>query len=563
VSDVDVNHGDDLRAPAPPPGQAPAEPHLGWALAGLSAGAGVIHIAMTPIHAGSAWQEALGFAAAGWFQLVTAGVVLANRGGRRFYELVALANVAFIGVWIYSRTVGLPFGETPNVAEPAGAIDTVCVLLQVGVILVALRLILAPEKRSVGRLAPAMCAVAALGLATVVITSPDAANHSHGAVAAAAPTGIDALRIEVDKNRCDKDFNTPAYYQEAKYLGVDTRWGDNPPAVAGTPAGVPSADGHLHGTATASPASTTTTDPDPYEGRGSPGLDKLVSDTGLAATSEGAASVLITSLSAASQADYDAWLWWLRGSGSLSHEHSSTSAAGDGSGHGGHVGPQPWVAMTDQKLCDKTKAELALARKTAMTYPTAQDAKDAGYRLVTGYVPGIAAHWIKGSLIDDTFEITEPEMILYDGNGLDAHVVGLSYYQWHAGDNKPTQGFTGDNDHAHRHIGLCSSKANGAIIGDSQTTDADCAARGGTKNDGSKGWMSHAWVVEGCESPWGVFSAASPVLDWDLGQSSGKDDGHCAGSGVRDRYDMDEAPATPKAEPTGEAAKDTSATVGN
>ena len=94
-------------------------------------------------------------------------------------------------------------------------------------------------------------------------------------------------------------------------------------------------------------------------------------------------------------------------------------------------------------------------------------------------------------------------------------------------------------------------------------TIADCAARGGTKNDGSKGWMSHAWVVEGCESPWGVFSAASPVLDWDLGQSSGKDDGHCAGSGVRDRYDMDEAPATPKAEPTGEAAKDTSATVGN
>ena len=559
-----VDQGNDAPDPAPDPasGPTPAEPHLGWALAGLSAGAGVIHIAMTPIHAGSAWQEALGFAAAGWFQLVTAGIVLADRGGKRFYELVALANLAFISVWIYSRTVGLPFGETPNAAESVGAIDTVCVLLQAGVILVALRLIIAPEKRSVGRLAPAMCAVAALGLATVVITSPDAANHSHGTTTA-EPTGIDALRIKVDKERCDKDFNIPAYYEEAKYLGVDTRWGDNPPAVAGAPAAT-SADGHTHGApASTAASSTTTTEPDPYEGRGSPGLDKLVSDTGLAATSEGAAAVLITSLSKASDEDYDAWLWWLRGSGSLSHEHSSTSAAGDGSGHGGHVGPQPWVAMTDQKLCDKTAAELQLARDTAMTYPTAQDAKDAGYRLVTGYVPGIAAHWIKGSLIDDTFEIDKPEMILYDGNGLDAHVVGLSYYQWHAGDNKPTQGFTGDNDHAHRHIGLCSSTTTGQIIGDSTTTVEDCEARGGSKDDGSKGWMSHAWVVEGCESPWGVFSAASPLLDDQLGASSGTDGGHCAGSGVRDRYGMDDPPSKKRAEPTGEAAKTTGDTTGD
>jgi hypothetical protein len=547
-------------APPPAPGQAPAEPHLGWALAGLSAGAGVIHIAMTPIHAGSAWQEALGFAAAGWFQLVTAGVVLANRASTRFYQLVAVANLVFVGVWIYSRTVGLPFGENPGVAESVGAIDAVCAALEVGVVLLAARLAMAPEKRSVGRLAPAMCAVAALGLATVVITSPDAANHSHDG-AEPEPTGLEALQIEVDEQRCDEHLNPAAYWEEAEYLGMDTRWGGNPPAVEGA---AMSSDGHAHGgAATAAGATTTTTDPDPLQGRGSPGVDKLISDTGQAALSEGAAAVLITSLSKASQDDYDAWLWWLRSSGSLAHEHS-TSAEGDGSGHGGHVGPQPWVAMTDQELCDQVDEELALARETAMTYATAQDAKDAGYRLVTGYVPGIAAHWIKSDLIDDTFEIDKPEMILYDGNGLDANVVGLSYYQWHAGDNKPTQGFTGDNDHAHRHIGLCSSKATGQIIGDSTTTVEDCEARGGSKSDGSKGWMSHAWVVEGCESPWGVFSAASPVLDDQLGDSSGKDGGHCAGSGVRERYGMDDEPAPkPSSSATGEASRTTGDTTGN
>ena len=80
MSDVLVDQG--TQDPAPPPGQQPTEPHLGWALAGMSAGAGVIHIAMTPVHAATAWQESLGFAAAGWFQLVTAGIVLAEPRGQ-------------------------------------------------------------------------------------------------------------------------------------------------------------------------------------------------------------------------------------------------------------------------------------------------------------------------------------------------------------------------------------------------------------------------------------------------------------------------------------------------
>jgi hypothetical protein len=52
--------------------------------------------------------------------------------------------------------------------------------------------------------------------------------------------------------------------------------------------------------------------------------------------------------------------------------------------------------------------------------------------------------------------------------------------------------------------------------------------------------MSHAWVVPGCESPWGVFSAASPVLDDALGADNGGPG--CAASSVRDRYDMGDAP---------------------
>ena len=122
--------------------------------------------------------------------------------------------------------------------------------------------------------------------------------------------------------------------------------------------------------------------------------------------------------------------------------------------------------MVDPDQCVALAQELAVARDTALSMPTAADALAAGYVKVTGYVPGIAAHDMKFSLVDDRFEVDQPEMVLYDGNGPDAHVVGLSYYVLQPGDAEPTQGFTGDNDHAHRHIGLCASKDTGAIIGE-------------------------------------------------------------------------------------------------
>ena len=58
--------------------------------------------------------------------------------------------------------------------------------------------------------------------------------------------------------------------------------------------------------------------------------------------------------------------------------------------------------------------------------------------------------------------------------------------------------------------------------------------------------MSHAWVVPGCESPWGVFSAASPLLDDDLGRDGEASSGGCVASGVRDRYDLGSAAAKAK-----------------
>ena len=507
-----------------------------WMVAGLSAGAAVIHFAMVPSHIGESLIDPLAFAAAGWFQLWVAAAALTAKAGRRTWLASAVGNLAITAVWIWSRTVGLPVGNHEGIVEEVGAIDMAAQTLGVAAALLSARLVLAPGgSPSRSRLAPAFAAAAAIALATTVITSPDAADHG----SSGEPTVTDhaAQMAQIDQERCDKGFNHPAYWAEADTLGIDTYQGGAMSMTAEEPAAA--SGGHSH--AAAAPATTTTTRPDPNQGRGSEGLDKLIGLTGPAGTSEGAAAQLVISLGEASDADYDAWLWWMRAQGS-GGDHHAAAAPGDSGGHGGHVGPHPWTAMTDQAQCDRLEAELDQARAVTEKYNTVAKAEAGGWVKVTGYVPGIAAHYMNFGEVDTKFDIDRTERILFDGTVPDSAVVGLSYYIIHEGEAEPSQGFTGPNDHFHRHMGLCI--VNGVVAGDSQTTQEDCAARGGSKAGGDKQWMNHVWVVPGCESPWGVFSAATPVLDGALGGESGSDGGGCAGSGVRDRYGLDDvAPA--------------------
>jgi hypothetical protein len=174
------------------------------------------------------------------------------------------------------------------------------------------------------------------------------------------------------------------------------------------------------------------------------------------------------------------------------------------------LAPDPWIPMTDPAECDRLAGELRQARQVAARYPTAADALAAGYRKITNYYPGIAAHYIYEDYVDGEFHIDRPEMLLYDGDGRRAGMVGLSYLMQKEGDEEPTVGFTGPNDHYHRHVGLCFR--NGVVVAGSNSTEEQCARAGGRKGFGFNGWMSHVWIVPGCESDWGVFSGANPTL---------------------------------------------------
>lgn len=515
-------------------------------LVALSAGAGVIHLVMAPIHAADSTLEAVLFAAVGWFQLACA-LAFALRPRRAWLAAAVVGNVVFIGAWTYSRTLGLPFGAHAGTAEAVGQVDTLTVVLQ-GLLVVTAAVLLArpaaiPSLSPAARVCASIVPAAMLVLTTLAIVNPTTAQHSHTTGSAAAPTPTPAQLV--DAKRCDKSINPVSYWNETKIAGIDTI---GPAALAAaTPAGsttpTTAADGHDHahdGAAATTGTPPTTARPDPLQGRGSEKLDRVLTKVG--SDSEVDAAVVVSQIADLSPAEYEAFLMYV---GKNAANHTHTGSGDDTAGHGGHIGPNPWVAMTDPAQCQALNDEIAKARATALKYPTAADAQAAGYTRVTTYVPGIAAHWMKFSIVDDKFDVEQPEMLLYDGNGLDASIVGLSYYLIHPGDNEPTQGFVGDEDHSHRHIGLCVKGT--LVVGDSTTTPEQCAALGGKKNDNQAGWMSHAWVVPGCESPWGVFSGANPLLDGTLPTHSGTDGGGCKGSGVRARYDLSPgqpAPAT-------------------
>ena len=534
---VHLGSGDPGRAERTGPGVPGG---LDVVLAGLLAAAGVVHLALVPAHTGpGVWLDPLLFALVGWAQLGLALVLVLGRGSTPWRVAAAALSALVVTTWLASVNVGLPFGAHAGTVESVDAVGAVTAGLEVAAVVVALATILLRRPVRTGLVVPSVVAVAALGLATTAIATPSGhsgAAHDHGTVGHDDVAAHQAEMAAIDAARCDLGFNPGSYWSDAARMGVDTRAGG-------------AMDVHA-------PGMTEQVVTDPYQGRGSPGLDRLVSATSLAGGGEVAAANLVVALADASEEDYQAWVDWSgRTSGAGHGAHGGhavdTAAPDDNGGHGGHAGPQPWTAMVDPSECIRLAEELALARETALSYPTAADAVAGGWVRVTTYVPGIAAHYMKFSLVDDRFEITQPEMLLYDGNGPEARMVGLSYYLRHAGDAEPTQGFTGPNDHYHRHVGLCTGPT--GVIGDSTTTPEECAARGGRKSTSANGWMAHAWVVPGCESPWGVFSGASPLLDRALAQSSGTDGGACAASSVRDRYDL--APGgRPPATGAGESA---------
>ena len=140
--------------------------------AGLVTGvAGMVHLAVVPDHLREYLPFGVFFVVIGLGQLA-AGVALLVRPSRRLLLAVAAAAVALVGLWLVSRTGGLPVGPDPGSPEPVGVPDVVCVALEmlaVGILLLLVRRGPRPPRARRARTVLAAAPVVLLAIVAAVI----------------------------------------------------------------------------------------------------------------------------------------------------------------------------------------------------------------------------------------------------------------------------------------------------------------------------------------------------------------------------------------------------------
>ena len=142
-------------------------------LAGLSAGAAVIHLAAAPSHYREIGDLAAGFVVSAAFQAAWIRWCLA--GPSRSTIAIGIAgNLAIVAAWTWTRTIGLPVGEFAGSAEPVGFPDAASVvfelLLVTGLVIRWLEVDVALSRRSVVRAIASVAVVPIVGL-VLVLTS--------------------------------------------------------------------------------------------------------------------------------------------------------------------------------------------------------------------------------------------------------------------------------------------------------------------------------------------------------------------------------------------------------
>jgi hypothetical protein len=199
-------------------------------------------------------------------------------------------------------------------------------------------------------------------------------------------------------------------------------------------------------------------------------------------------------------------------------EHDAAHGAdpGDDLAHAHVDGP----AMQYDEFPAETRAQLDVVSAIIAKYPTAGDAMADGWTPATINLRGIAAHFLKGGPggflnMDGTFDVAQPEILLFDGIEADAPIVGVSYLV----SGETPEGFAGDFDVWHRHDAVCF--ANGLVIGEIgghegskiDVGEQACKDAGGLTFPLSNLSMIHVWMVPDFPSPNGVFSHDHAGLD--------------------------------------------------
>jgi hypothetical protein len=171
------------------------------------------------------------------------------------------------------------------------------------------------------------------------------------------------------------------------------------------------------------------------------------------------------------------------------HTHTDGSAAG-------HAHTESTITYAE--LPEATKAEVdQVIAQWATKYATAADAAEDGWFLGSRSLYGIGAHYVKevrGLSVAAPFDLLNPPVLLFDGDGPDAKFAGVSYI---VAEESP-EGFTGNYDFWHFHPSVCSR--GGSIVSLSEEgsevwySESECVAAGGQVTPLVADNMMHLWI---------------------------------------------------------------------
>jgi hypothetical protein len=142
---------------------AAVEARTSLGLASLSAG--LIHVMAGFHHWSEWWLFGLGMLIMAVCQ-VAGAAALGYGSGRLALLSVVVVNVPIVALWVWSRTLGLPFGPEPGEAEAVGLPDLVCTLSELVLAGGALALLRGAGERALSRWSTAALVVFAIGAMT-------------------------------------------------------------------------------------------------------------------------------------------------------------------------------------------------------------------------------------------------------------------------------------------------------------------------------------------------------------------------------------------------------------
>lgn len=115
----------------------PTEPVSPWRVyaIGLSAGAGFIHLMAAPEHFALWWGYGLFFLVAAAAQIVYGVTLALDEPSLRWLKAGLLGNSVIIGLYLVTRTVGIPLvGPARGVVEPVGLVDVISKAAELGLV---------------------------------------------------------------------------------------------------------------------------------------------------------------------------------------------------------------------------------------------------------------------------------------------------------------------------------------------------------------------------------------------------------------------------------------------